>query len=358
VTAVHQLLPSAAPHDAITDQAFAWRELLHGWGYESEILAEHVQPELMGVVRRFDRAGKRFLKTGSILLRYALWSATADWAIGAQAPLALCYHNITPGRLLREFNPRLAELCDRGRDSLRLFQGRVDALIADSTFNAGDLREAGLGEATVIPLLLPVPEYVTDKRTNREPLVLTVGRIVPNKRLEDVVKAFTLYQRHRAPNASLVIVGSDHGFENYRRALDDLVARLGTKRVAFTGSISSGARDSWYRRADVYLSMSVHEGFGAPLIEALAHKVPVVARAAAAVPETLGDAGVLIEGDDLALTAEALHEVVSSQNTRSKLAEAAALRLSELTPQALAPRIQSALAPLLKESPVSQPHGT
>jgi glycosyltransferase involved in cell wall biosynthesis len=357
VTAIHQLLPSAAPRDAITDQAFAWRELLQRWGYESEILAEHVQPELIGVVRRLDRAGKRSLGKGSIILRYAVWSETADWAVRAQAPLALCYHNITPGRLLREFNPGLADLCDRGRDSLRLFQGRVDALIADSTFNAEDLRDAGLGEATVIPLLLRVPERVTPKRPNREPIVLTVGRVVPNKRLEDVVKTFTLYQRHRAPNASLVVVGSDHGFENYRHALEGLVARLDTKRVAFTGSISSRARDSWYRRADAYLSMSVHEGFCAPLIEALAHGVPVVARAAGAVPETLGDAGILIEKDDLPLAAEALHEVVSSQNTRSKLAEAADLRLSQLAPQALAPRIQSALAPLLNESAVSQLNG-
>jgi glycosyltransferase involved in cell wall biosynthesis len=347
VTAVHQLLPSAAPHDAITDQAFAWRELLHGWGHESEIFAEHVQPELMGVVRRLDRAGKRFLKQRSIVLRYALWSSTADWAISAKAPLALCYHNVTPGSLLRAFNPGLADLCDRGRDSLRLFQGRIDALIADSTFNAGDLREAGLGEATVIPLLLPVTEHVTSKTPSREPLVLTVGRVVPNKRLEDVVKAFTLYQRHRAPDASLVVVGSDLGFENYRHALDLLIARLGTKRVAFTGTISNSARDSWYRRADAYLSMSVHEGFCAPLIEALANGVPVVARAATAVPETLGDAGVLIEGDELSLTAEALHEVVSSHQTRRRLAEAAARRLSQLTPEVLAPRIQSALAPLL-----------
>ena len=230
MTAVHQLLPAAAPHDAITGQAFAWRELLLRWGYESEIVAEHVHPDLMGAVRRLDRAGKRVLHEGGTIVRYAIWSAGMEAAFRTDGPRALCYHNITPGELLRDFNPELADLCDRGRDALGELNGRFDALIADSSFNAVDLRKAGLGEATVVPLLLELPESVARREPNRDPVVLTVGRVVPNKRLEDVIKAFTLYQRHRAPEASLVIVGSERGFEGYRHALDVLIARI--KRAA------------------------------------------------------------------------------------------------------------------------------
>jgi len=347
VTAVHQLLPAAAPHDAITGQAFAWRDLLVRWGYESEIVAEHVHPDLMGTVRRLDRAGKQLLDEGGVLLRYAIWSETAEAALRANGPLALCYHNITPGELLRAFNPTLAELCDRGRGALPVFKGRVDALVADSSFNAADLRDAGLGEATVVPLLLELPDEVPRRDANREPIVLTVGRIVPNKRLEDVIKAFTLYQRHHAPDASLVVVGSELGFENYRQALDVLIAHIGARRVFFTGSISTEARDAWYRRADVYLSLSVHEGFCAPLIEALAHGSPVVARNAGAVPETLGGAGLVLDGTELPLVAEALHELASSPSTRNALFDAADERLAELRPDVMAPRIRSAVAPLL-----------
>jgi hypothetical protein len=132
MTAVHQLLPTAAPHDAITGQALAWRELLRGWGYESEIVAEHVHPDLLDRVRRTDRAGRRLLSQGRLVLRYALWSPTVETALGSKARVALCYHNITPGALLREFNPELAELCDRGRADLAVFRGHTDALIADS----------------------------------------------------------------------------------------------------------------------------------------------------------------------------------------------------------------------------------
>jgi glycosyltransferase involved in cell wall biosynthesis len=348
VSAVHQLLPAAAPHDAITGQAFGWRDLLREWGYESEIVAEYVHPDLIGTVRPLNRAGKRLVNQGGVLLRYALWSATAEVARRASGPAGLCYHNITPGELLRDFNPELADLCDRGRAALPRLRGAIDALVADSSFNAAELREAGLGEAAVVPLLLELPPKVPRRDPNRSPTVLTVGRVVPNKRLEDVIKAFTLYQRRHAPEASLVIVGSAVGFENYRTALEVLAARIGARHVFFTGPISSAARDAWYSRADVYLSMSVHEGFCAPVVEALAHGAPVVARGAGAVPETLGGAGLVIDEADFPFVAEALHELASSSRTRNALYDAADQRLSELRPNVLAPRIRSALEPLLR----------
>ena len=342
MTAVHQLLPAAQPRDAITGQAFAWRDLLRDWGYRSEIVAEHVHPDLVGAVKTLDRTG-RLVDEGAIILRYALWSPTVDAALQADGPVALCYHNITPGELLRDFNATVADLCDRGRAALTRFVGRVETLIADSSFNAAELRDASLGDAAVVPLLLQLPAEMPRREPNREPIVLTVGRIVPNKRLEDVIKAFALYQRRRAPAASLVLVGSDLGFENYRHALDVLVARIGVRGVHFTGPISSEARDAWYSTADVYLSMSVHEGFCAPLVEALAHGLPVVARGAGAVPETLGGAGLVLDGADLPLAAEALHELASSSSARSTLFDAAETRLSELRPAVLAPRIREAV---------------
>jgi glycosyltransferase involved in cell wall biosynthesis len=350
MTSVHQLLPAAVPGDAVTNQAFAWRELLANWGYKGELVAEHVHPDLANQVHRLDRAGKRLLDHGNVILRYAIWSKTADLALQHPERVALCYHNITPGEYLRDFNPGIADLCDRGREALTTF-ARPAALIADSSFNATDLRKAGLGEAAVVPLLLDVPRLPARRlEAHEQPTVLSVGRIVPNKRLEDVIKAFALYQQHRAPSARLVVVGSSAGFESYRRALERLVDDAGAERVVFTGPVSRRARDAWYAKADVYLSMSVHEGFCAPLVEAIAHGTPVVARRAGAVPETLGNAGLVLDGDDLPLVAEALHEVVSSRTTRAALAEAGAQRLEDLSPEAVAPRIRAALSPILDGS--------
>jgi glycosyltransferase involved in cell wall biosynthesis len=347
---VHQVLPAATPGDAITNQAFAWQRLLDEWGHPSEVVAEHVHPELLGRVHRVDRAGKRLISEGNVILRYAIGSDTAELALKRPDQVVLCYHNITPGEYLRDFNPSIADLCDRGREALAGFV-RPAALIADSAFNAADLSEAGLGEATVVPLLLDVPRTPSRRPdANEQPTVLSVGRIVPNKRLEDVIKVFALYKRHRAPTARLVLVGSSSGFDNYRQALEQLVEEIGAEEVVFTGPISSRVRDSWYQQADVYLSMSVHEGFGAPLVEAIAYGAPVVARRAGAVPETVGEAGLVLDGDDLPLFAEAMHEVVSSSRTRAALSEAATRRLEELSPHAVTPRIRAALAPILDGS--------
>jgi glycosyltransferase involved in cell wall biosynthesis len=333
----------------VTDQALRWAELLRGWGHDGEIVAEHVHPKLSGRVRALDDGGAEVLASGAVVLRYSIWSRVVDAAAAADGPLGVVYHNVTPGELLRSVNPSVAALCDRARQSLGLLRGLPTVVIADSSFNAAEAEQAGLTPATVVPLLLDLPATVAAGRPpSPEPVILYVGRLAPNKRVEDAISAFALYQRHRAPSASLVLIGSDSAFEPYGQALVDLTEELGVRNVRFAGHVPDQERDAWYRRADAFLSLSVHEGFGAPLVEALAHGLPVVARDAGAVPETLGGAGIVLDADDLALVAEALHEVATSETTRRGLRAAARRRLAELQPDVVGERIRTALRPLLE----------
>ena len=271
MTPIHQLLPAATPRDAITGQAFAWRDLLRTWGYESEIVAEHVDPELMGTAHTLNRAGKRLIREG------ALSSGTRSGALRRRWACA------PTGR------PRFATTTSR-RESWCATSTRDWPISVTGVERPWPVFAEGLMRSSPTRPSTPPSSATQGSVTrpwfrcswsyrrrshaairNREPVVVTVGRVVPNKRLDDVIKSFALYQRRHAPEASLVIVGSDVGFEAYRNALEVLAARIGVSRVFFTGPISSEARDAWYRSADVYLSMSVHEGFCAPLIEALAH---------------------------------------------------------------------------------------
>ncbi len=344
-----QALAAAAPADAVTGQALAWQRLLEAHGHRSVIVAEHVHPSLGGLVRRLDAGGDRMLRNGAVVLHYSVASATVDAALNAPGPLAVCYHNITPGHLLRDANPALAAACDRARESLAALRGRARAILADSEYNAQELRDLGL-EATVVPLLLdlPAPPGPRARSAGPAPIILSVGRIVPNKRWEDVISSFALYQRHRAPQATLEIVGGADGFERYLDALRGHVARLGARGVIFRGRVGDDERDRLYARADAYLCMSVHEGFCAPLVEAMAHGVPVVARRAGAVAETLGGGGLALEVDDgLALVAEALHEVVTDERTRQGLRAGARRRLADLDPAVVGPKVLAGLAPVL-----------
>jgi glycosyltransferase involved in cell wall biosynthesis len=346
---VHQLVAAAAPGDAVTGQALAWREAMRGWGADGEIVAEHVHPDLEGTVRRLGARGGDLEGADALVLHYSVWSRAVEAALASGTRLGVCYHNVTPGALIRAYNPGLADACDRARAELPRLRGRTAALVADSGFNALELREAGVGDARVVPLILDVPDRPAPaRRAGAPPSIVSVGRIVPNKRIDDVLRAFALYRAHRSPDATLTLVGSDGGFEGYRRALEDLVPRIGAGGIRFAGRVPDAERDAIYARADAYLCMSQHEGFCAPLIEALARGVPVVARRAAAVPETLGGAGLLVDEPDLLpLAAEALHEVVASEATRAGLAAAAARRHAELRPAAIVPALRSALAPLL-----------
>jgi glycosyltransferase involved in cell wall biosynthesis len=346
---VHQLIAAAAPGDAVTGQALAWREILRAWGVDGLVIAEHVDPALAGEARRADRSAAELRAADGLVLHYSVRSRVVDDALAAGTPLVVYYHNVTPGELLRPWNPALADACDRGRADLRRLAGRVAVLVAPSAFNARELAEAGLGAARVVPLVLELPAVAPEARpAGAPPAILTVGRIVPNKRIEDVLRAFALYRERHAPDATLTLVGSDDGFASYRAALDDLLARIRVGGVRFAGRVPAAERDRLYATADAYLCMSEHEGFCAPLVEALAHGVPVVARAAGAVPETLGGAGVVVDPPDLLpLAAEALAEVVGSPATREGLAAAAARRLAELRPEAVVPSLRAALAPLL-----------
>lgn len=352
MSTLNQALAGAAPADAVTGEALRWQRLLADAGVDGEIVAEHVHPELAGRVRRLDEGGAALLRQAPVLLHYSIGSAAVEAALAGDAPLGLVYHNVTPAHLLAEANPAVAAACARGREGLARFRGRLRALIADSAFNARELAEAGLGEATVVPLLLsvPAPHGEADAEAGRDPgLIVSVGRVVPSKRVEDVVRVACLYQRSRDPGAELAIVGSWEGFERYRSALDALVASLGARGVRFLGRIGDEERDALYRRAGAYLCMSLHEGFCAPLVEAMASGTPVVARACGAVPETLGGAGLALDpSEDLVVYAEALHEVNVSPVLRAALRHAGRARLRELSPERVAAQAREAVAPLLE----------
>ena len=344
--AIHQLIPSAAPTDAVTEQAVAWRDALRRQGVASEIHAEHIHPAFAHDARPIARFRPK--PDEGAILHYSIWSSVAERALELPPErLGLNYQNITPGHLLEEVNPIVAELCDRGRHELKRLAGKVGVLIAPSQFNALDLEDAGHTDVQIVPLILPV-KTPPPVRASVAPTVLTVGRVVPSKRLEDAIRALAVLRQTLVSDAVLEIVGSWEGFESYRQSLDRFTARLGmVDAVIFHGRVSDAERDAIYSRAGVYLCMSEHEGFCAPLIEALSQGLPVVARSAGAVPETLGGAGLLLPDGDAALAAEVLAAVLTRHDVRAALHTRSEHRLADLAPELIEQRLLAALAPLL-----------
>jgi glycosyltransferase involved in cell wall biosynthesis len=206
--------------------------------------------------------------------------------------------------------------------------------IADSGYNEADLIESGFTRTTVVPILLDlasldVEPAAAPARTGAVTW-LFVGRLAPNKAQHDIVKAFAAYRRFHNADARLHLVGGGRE-DSYARTLERFIHALGLDEVVtLTGGVSPAELAAHYRAADVFVVCSEHEGFCVPLLEAMHHRVPIVAYATTAVPETLGDAA-------------AVEHVVSDTALRAQLVEAGARRVRDFDISRTGPRFVEAL---------------
>jgi len=235
----------------------------------------------------------------------------------------------------------------------------VSFAIARSAYNAAELEENGFGRTTVVPLLRDgdALEQSPDPVTLRRLISLKeaggadwlfVGQIAPHKAQHDVVKAFSCYRRVYDRDARLHLVGREMG-SAYIDALRRFAVALGLKdAVSLPGSVSAGALVAYYEAATVFVCLSDHEGFCAPIVESMARGVPVVAYAAAAVPETVGDAGVLVPDKSPVLVASAVHRVLSEPKARDDLVAAGRARAARFTPDIAAAAFRQAIEAALR----------
>lgn len=173
---------------------------------------------------------------------------------------------------------------------------------------------------------------------------LHVGRIAPNKSIHDLIKSFYYYHTWITPASRLFLVGSSAGMAEYVKDLAALVKKLDLeKAVIFTGHVETDELAAFYALSDLYLSMSEHEGFCIPLIEAMHFGLPVMAYSATGVPFTMGSAGVLLHQKNHALVAEMAHEILTNAALRSRLVEMQYVRSAELAPSAIGEQFRQCL---------------
>jgi len=181
--------------------------------------------------------------------------------------------------------------------------------------------------------------------------ILFVGRGAPNKRIEDLLAAFHYFQKYVEPNSRLLHVGSYAGLESYQALLLTRIRDLQLTNVELPGLLPQAELNACYRSAHLFLSMSEHEGFCAPLMESLALDVPVLAYAAAAVPETLAGVGVLFREKRFDLVAEMMGRLTRDQRLRAAVLRGQRERLARYAARDLADELRAHLAPLLGDRP-------
>jgi glycosyltransferase involved in cell wall biosynthesis len=334
---VNQVLCAAGRVDAVTNQALAYRRLFTGWGWGGRDFAPVVAGDMpRGTVRHLHELRGR---EDVLVLHYSGYAPALRGLAARPAPQLLVSHNVTPPRYFWAADPAEAVRCELGGEQLAELARRASRLAGVSRYNAADL-ERWSGRATeVLPILFGEP---VEPPGTAEPLVLFVGRLAPHKRQDLVIRAFAQWHGRRA-EARLALVGTPHPVA-YGAALRRLAAELAPGAVQFHAGLGGAELSALYRRAGVFLCLSEHEGFCIPLLEAFAHGLPVVARAAAAVPEVVGDAGVLLgEEDGVGVVAEVLELVWTDAELREELVARGRRRLAEFAPQEVARRLRGVL---------------
>jgi len=334
---VNQWVPAAHKGDAIGDSARHVRRLLRALGHESDVYALTIDDELCGDVLSFDDPSA---KRGDLtIFHYALPSPMTAAFASLPSGRVLQYHNVTPAHYFAPYDPALFRIAALGRDELCTLVGRVDLALGDSEFNRQELEALGFARTGVFPIAVdtaritravqrPALETILD-----DGLVnfLFVGRIAPNKKIEDHIRLAEAYKRNVDAYYRFIFVGRYDVVPRYYSTIRALMTefRLLSDRFVFTGAIPDEELAIYYRHAAVYISLSEHEGFCVPLVEAMAADVPVLAYAAAAVPDTLGGAGIQFAPKDLEYAAELLGSLAFDDDLRADVIAGQRRRLAD-----------------------------
>jgi glycosyltransferase involved in cell wall biosynthesis len=314
---VHQVLATLGYGDAIGHEVLGVQRVLREAGYTSEIFVETADPRLEELTIDYREMVGAVRPDDILIHHFSIGSRASRTAYALPGRMALVYHNITPPEYFIGVHKDLVKQCFRGRRELTAYIARCDLALGDSEYNRQELAALGFSPTGVLPV---VPDFLhldgapdrtvagdfDDDWTN----VLFVGRVIPNKKFEDVIRSFHAYRTRHNPRSRLLLVGSYSGFEKYLAMLQSLVARLGTPDVHFLGHVRNEELTALYDVADLFLCASEHEGFCVPLIEAFYKRVPVVAYASTAVPATMDGGGVLYDTKDPAHVAEIMAAVL------------------------------------------------
>jgi L-malate glycosyltransferase len=324
--AVHQVLASLGYGDAIGHEVLGIQRVLRAAGYASDIFVESADRRLEDLTVDYLELKDASHPDNILIHHFSIGSRASRIAYALPDRMVLIYHNITPPEYFVDVHPLLVQQCFLGRRELALYATRCALALGDSEFNRVELEQVGFPRTGVLPV---VPDFghlagppnrmgagaFDDDWIN----LLFVGRMIPNKRIDDVIRWYHAYKKWFNPRSRLLLVGSHSGFERYAAMLQEFIARIGASDVHFSGHVSNEELLAYYEVADVFLCASEHEGFCVPLIEAFHMGIPVMAYAATAVPATMDGGGVLLTDKAPGTVAAVIHQVATDRALQDRI---------------------------------------
>ena len=321
-----QILPTISYGDAVSNSAVNIMMALRERSFTTEIYAINIHPKMQKLAKSMDK------------FKPEKWDVMIyHMAIGCDLPNLfsnwntikhkwMIYHNITPSHFFSGFDKNSEELSELGRQQLHNLKDVITLAIADSNYNKLELDELGYKNTVTLPIILSFEDYniepnkvIFNRYKDDYVNILFVGRIAPNKKHEEIIKIFYYYKKYVNPQSRLFLVGSYHGMERYYANLERLVEELDLQDVIFTGHVPFRDIITYYRVSDIFLCMSEHEGFCVPLLEAMYFDLPILAYNSTAIPETLGESGILINQKNYIEIAEMIDYIMKNDKIRHQI---------------------------------------
>lgn len=322
-----QIVTTLGYGDAVGNNILALKNYLISKGYSSCIYAEAIDKRIFDKDAMYVKDLPE-LKHDDIVLYHKATGTILTYQFGEyNCKKVLVYHNITPPHFFEGYNNDGANNASYGLEGLQSLRGKVDFCLADSEFNKNDLISFGFScPIFVCPILIPFNDY--ERKPNEKIIrvleddwvnIIFVGRIVPNKKQEDIIKIFYYYKKYINPKSRLILVGSYNGMELYYKRLLNYIKALGLNDIIFTGHIEFEDMLAYYKIADIFLCMSEHEGFCVPLLEAMYFDVPIIAYNSTAVPYTLEGNGILVNEKNAPEIAKLIERVLLDESLKKKI---------------------------------------
>jgi L-malate glycosyltransferase len=356
VTAIHQFVPALLPRDATGDHTLALQSALRRAGFESDLYVEAAHDDLWHRATYFEEYPARARPDDLLVYQLSTASPLAEFLLGRPERLVLDYHNITPASFYDSWEDHTTEKVALARDQMAALAPAAVLGVADSAFNADELRRFGCPATAVIPILVSVEDEPVRPDPGEEArlagghgngtVLLFVGRLSPNKAQHRLVESLWLYRRWYDPGARLHLVGPTVT-PDYASAVFALAASLGLADAVHHGEdLSDAELAAWYADADVFVCLSEHEGFCIPLLESMRAGLPIIAFGAGAVPETLGDAGILLDSSRPGVVAAAVDRVLGDRHLSDLMVAAGHRRLGAFAPASTGARFVEVLGGL------------
>jgi len=329
-----QITPVLSYGDGVGNDIAAMDRVLKQNGYDTQIFS-------LGADKRVEHLMKDIndmpdpKKDDIVIYHMATGSMLTDLFKKLKCYKIMVYHNVTPPYFFKEYNKGALAACEEGLNQVRDMKNYVDYCMTPSEYNKQNLIDFGYTcPIEVLPIIIPFGDYekeadkkIIEQYSDGITNIVFTGRIVPNKKQEDIIEAFYYYNKYWNADSRLILVGNYNGMENYYIRLQRYVKELMCENVIFTGHINFSQILAYYKAADVFLCLSEHEGFCIPLLEAMYFKKPIVAFDAAAVGETMADSGIKLKNKNGMEIAGIINKLMSDKNLYDKIIAAQTERL-------------------------------